>query len=330
MERPTTEVRSAYFDEMSVGQQFDAPSVTLTGGLQAAHSAIVGNRQRLVLDHELATAVVGGPLASPALVCDIAIGQSTVATQHVKANLFYRGLVFRRHPLVGDTLRTTTTVEGLKENARRDGRQPTGLVLLRIRTLDQAGHEVLDFRRCAMVLLSPAAPRTSLADDLEPGGSMAQEPLDLSSISGWDLSRFRRPEGVAVGEGDVLDVLGGDVVSSAPELARLTGNLARVHHDEGAAGGRRLVYGGHTIGLALHHVSQALPGLLTVLGWRSCTHVAPVHEGDVLASSVQIERVHRAASGFMTARLRVLTRKVSGDGAAVLDWRPDVALAPNA
>jgi acyl dehydratase len=37
--------------------------------------------------------VVGttGPLAHPAFVCDVAIGQSTLVTQRVKANLFYRG-----------------------------------------------------------------------------------------------------------------------------------------------------------------------------------------------------------------------------------------------
>ena len=43
----------------------------------------------------------------------------------------------------------------------------------------------------------------------------------------------------------------GDLVSSAPELARLTLNLAAIHHDASAAAdGRRLVYGGHTVGIA--------------------------------------------------------------------------------
>ena len=53
---------------------------------------------------ELAHAVVGttGPLAHPAFVCDVAIGQSTLVTQRVKANLFYRGLTFYRYPIIGD------------------------------------------------------------------------------------------------------------------------------------------------------------------------------------------------------------------------------------
>ncbi len=54
------------------------------------------------------------PLAHPALVCDVAIGQSTLVTQRVKANLFYRGLTFHRFPVLGDTLFTRTEVVGLQ------------------------------------------------------------------------------------------------------------------------------------------------------------------------------------------------------------------------
>ena len=82
-----------YFDELAVGQEFGGPpGITLTSGLAAAHQAITGDRLPLVADHELCREVTGGaPLASPNLVWDVAIGQSTVVTQHVKANLFYRG-----------------------------------------------------------------------------------------------------------------------------------------------------------------------------------------------------------------------------------------------
>ena len=48
----------------------------------------------------------------------------------------------------------------------------------------------------------------------------------------------------------------GDVVSSAPELARLSLNIAATHHDS-RVGGQRLVYGGHTIGLALAQATRA-------------------------------------------------------------------------
>src|SRR5215216_6181269 len=93
----TTVVRGPYFDELRTGMVLpQPPAMTLTSGLQAAHAAVVGNRMRLALDQDLARRVAAGPLAGPALVWDISIGQSTVATQHVRANLFYRGLWFHR------------------------------------------------------------------------------------------------------------------------------------------------------------------------------------------------------------------------------------------
>lgn len=109
-----------YFDDLSVGQVFDwAPSMTLSSGLAGAHQAIVGDRLRLALDADLCGAVTGlpAPLAHPGLVCDVAIGQSTLVTQRVKANLFYRGLVFHRFPVIGDSLYTRTEVVGLRANS---------------------------------------------------------------------------------------------------------------------------------------------------------------------------------------------------------------------
>jgi len=156
-----------YFDDLSLGQVFDwAPALTLTAGMAAAHQAIVGDRLRLALDADLCTAVTGapGPLAHPALVCDVAIGQSTLVTQRVKANLFYRGLTFHRFPVIGDSLFTRTEVVGLRANSAKPGRAPTGLAALRMTTIDQADQLVLDFYRCAM--LRPA--RTSVITPVQP------------------------------------------------------------------------------------------------------------------------------------------------------------------
>ena len=105
------QAQGPFFDELAVGDVFPGPSaLTLTDGLAAVHSAVVADRLRIGLDHELSRRLTGQdrPLASPALVWDIAIGQSTVVTHHVVANLFYRGLSFRRMPCLGDTLRTRT------------------------------------------------------------------------------------------------------------------------------------------------------------------------------------------------------------------------------
>jgi len=321
-----------YFDELTAGQAFPAVAgVTLTDGLAAAHQAIVGDRLALSLDAALADVVLGSPgqgrPANPALVWDVAIGQSTVATQHVKANLFYRGLWFRRLPVIGDTLRTVTRAEGLRQNRPRVGRGATGLAALRITTVDQHDRPVLDFWRCAMLPLRDPAGTTGHADDLDAIGASAQPAAPAALLDGWRLDRFAAygfwPRYGDLVPGDVIEIDGGDVVSGAPELARLTLNIARVHHDEQAAGGTRLVYGGHTIGIALSQAARALPGLVTVAGWHSCDHLAPVHEGDTLRSSIEVESAQPLAAGGV-AGLR--SRVYSGSG-QVLDWRFVAVLA---
>jgi acyl dehydratase len=313
------DVDGPYFEDLRPGLRFDTGfGITLTEGLAAAHQAIVGGRLPLVLDRTLARRVTGeeGSLAAPNLVWDVAIGQSTPATHTVVANLSYRGVVFRRLPRLGDTLRTTTEVAGLRQNSRRPGRAATGLAALRITTVDQADRPVLDFWRCAMLPLRDGELETGYAEDLTAIGTT---PAFGDLIAGWDLAACRAalpgPRFADLAQGQVFEITGGDVVSSAPELARLTLNVAKVHHDAFASDTGRLVYGGHTIGLALHQAVRALPGMVTVVGWHGCDHLGPVREGDTLASSVEVERLE--PGGLVHLRSRVAAR---GRG-QVLDWR---------
>ena len=121
----------------------------------------------------------------------------------------------------------------------------------------------------------------------------------------------------------------GDVVSSAPELARLTLNIAAVHHDSRAGVPGRLVYGGHTIGLALAQATRLLPNLATVLAWQSCEHTAPVHEGDTLYSDLHVETARELPGdrgGVLNLRSVVFAARAdsadsAGEDRAVLDWR---------
>jgi acyl dehydratase len=317
-----------YFDELAVGQEYGgAPGITLTSGLAAAHQAITGDRLALATDHELCREVTGGaPLASPSLVWDVAIGQSTVVTQHVKANLFYRGLAFRRAPRLGDTLRTSTRIVALRQNRPREGRAPTGLAVLRITTVDQERRPVLDFWRCAMLPLRDQDRQTGHADDLASVGEPADPRAPAGLVGGWRLAEFARqaagPRLAELRSGQNWAVPGGDVVSGAPELARLTLNVAMVHHDAQAAGGRRLVYGGHAIGLALAQATRSLPSLVTVAAWHGCDHLGPVHEGDTLRSTISVERVDPLPDGGGLVHLRSLVRAEAGSAPRdVLDWR---------
>ena len=316
-----------YFEDLTVGQVFSgAPGVTLSASMTAVHQAIVGNRLALTLDVPLCREVTGGPqLASPGLAWDVAIGQSTVVTQHVKANLFYRGLAFRRLPRIGDTLRTTTTVAGLRQNSPREGRAPTGLAALRVTTIDQEDRPVLDFWRCAMLPLRDPQVQTGHSDVLEAIGAPLSTRALTALASGWRLASFARQAGgsslagLAVGQSS--EVAGGDVVTSAPELARLTLNIAAVHHDAAAAGGQRLVYGGHAIGLALSQAGRAFPAMVTVAGWHGCEHLAPVHEGDTLRSTISVEQVDPLPAGGGLVHLRSLVHADGPERRDVLDWR---------
>jgi acyl dehydratase len=316
-----------YFDDLEIGQVFDwAPSMTLTAGAAAVHQSIIGDRLRLALDADLAIAVTGSPaaLAHPQLVCDVAIGQTTLATQRVRANLFYRGLAFHRFPVIGDTLFTRTEVVALKQNAARPGRAPTGLAALRVTTIDQVGRLVLHFHRCAMLPLRDGAAGTGHADDMSAIGVDATPAPDPTAD--WDVGAFRtRVPGTHFDSGIAGLVLHStaDVVSSAPELARLTLNIAATHHDS-RGGGQRLVYGGHTIGLAFAQATRLLPNIATVLGWESCEHTGPVYEGDTVYSELHVDGavpLPDNRGGVLKLRSLVYAAGDAAEDRQVLDWR---------
>jgi acyl dehydratase len=320
-----------YFEDLRVGQLVDsAPSMTLTEGMAAVHRAILGDRLRLALDAKLARDLLGlrSPLAHPALVWDVAIGQSTAVTARVIANLFYRGLVLQRAPLIGDTLSSTTEVVALRQRAQRPQTPASGLAVLRVRTCDQEDRPVLDFHRCAMLPLRDPAADTGHDDSFE----QISDELDASSLraatASWSLESFpgARGGGLArLAPGTRRSVHGGDLVSGASELARLTLNLAAAHHDRShGLGGRRLVYGGHTIGLAAAQATRTLPEIVTIAGWHSCEHLAPVYEGDTLRSEIELERIELLPGSGALAHLRSqlsAEREQGGAEEPVLDWR---------
>ncbi len=299
------EIGAPYADDLHVGERFAAPGLTLDGGLQTLHRAICGDRLPLALDSALAERVTGLPglIAHPCLVTDVMIGQSTEPSGRVVGNLFYRGM--RQVPVrLGATLRTETTVVGVA--ATRDGTR--GKVTLQAITTDAHGREVGSYLRCP--LLPVRSELTAAGDQPDPGVTW--------SAPDWDLDAHPQGEPLVVGDRFVVD--GAETVTCAPELARATLNLARTHTDaQAGVYGRRLVYGGHVIAIGFAHACRALRGLVTVLGWHGCDHLAPVFEGDRLSTEIEVERLDRPV-----VHLRVV---VSGENRPVLDWRVVVLYA---
>ena len=56
---------------------------------------------------------------------------------------------------------------------------------------------------------------------------------------------------------------------------------------------------------------------MTILAWRSCDHLRPVFEGDVLASEISVEGAQPLADAGLV-ELRAVTSSERGQ---VLDWR---------
>lgn len=327
-------VAGPWFEDFKHGQVFDdAPAVTLTEGMATLHQSVSGDRLRLPLDHELSRWVTGRsrPLAHPTLVCHVAIGQTTTASQRVKGNLFYRQLQMLRPVHIGDTLTTTAEVVALRQNRPKSGRPATGLVALRVRVTNQRDKPVLDFWRCPMIPLRDPEGDTGHDDsfddiptDIDIGHLLETAPW------GWRLAAFRDRTGWAgahfadIEPGTTFVVGGRDTVTSAPELARATLNLAATHTDPAAGPyGCRLVYGGHTISLAGAAVTRALPNLVTILAWRSCDHTGPVFEGDVLRTEVTVDAVQPLAQGgIVDLHAEVWADRDDGEPeVSVLDWR---------
>ncbi|MYH94985.1 MAG: acyl dehydratase [Acidimicrobiia bacterium] len=319
-----------WFEDFAVGQPLDpAPAITVGPGEAAVYQAICGDPLAISLSLPLAEAITGQPgsVVNPALVLQVAIGQSTVATRKVVANLFYRGVRQLRTVRIGDTLSTTVSVRGLREASARPDRPPRGLVLLGMQTHDNEGRLVLDFERCALVRRRSDAP-TGHHDEL--GGT--PDELDIAPFvetapDDWDLTPLGAPQEWPIGEtrSDPLR----DTVTDAPALVRLTQNLAPPHRDASLGqGGKRLVYGGHTVGLAQAGLVRLLPTAATVVGWHLCDHSGPVFEDDVVDVSATLDAVHPVANGRLLAFTVIVQAERGGaDPVQVLDWRP-IVLAP--
>lgn len=330
-----TVLSGPWFEEFEVGDLFtDAPAITITEGYTALYQAIFGDRQRLPLDAHLCAEVTGSEklLVNSGLVCNVAIGQTTYASQRVMGNLFYRGLIIKAPVFVGDTLRTTTKVVALRQNRIRQGRAASGMVALEIEVRNQRGGQVMLFWRCPMIPCKDPRADTGRQDSFDELPQLLTL-TDLSdAVPDWQLDEFsERVYGnhfADVDSGSKFIVESQDTVTSAPELTRLTLNMAMTHLDASkSVYGKRLVYGGHTISIAAAQMARALPNIVTIIGWRSCDHVAPVFEQDLLRSEVTLGEKYslRSGGGLLDIQVEVYATRGSespdsGENIKVLDW----------
>ena len=325
-------VAGPYFEDFHRGLEFDAPAVTLTAGHAAMHQALFGDRLRLPLDHATSARITGSsaPLCHPLLAINIAIGQSTWASQRVKANLFYRGLVLRRPVFLGDTLYTRTRVVGLRQNKAQAGRAATGIVALEMTTTNQHGETVLHFWRCPMIPCRDLGALSGHADNLDAiGNAVTLDEVRAAVSADWNLgptSEWLGTRAANISPGRRFIIEARDTITSAPELVRLSLNMAMAHTDSKLSYlGERLVFGGHTIFMGFAQLTRGLDNLLTVLAWETCDHVAPVLEGDRLRTEFTVTHIQPLGDSSASL-LRIEADCFAARGnpeeeARVLDWK---------
>ena len=336
MNTRTHRVDGPYFEDFKVGDAFSAPSVTVTDGHAALYQATVGDRLRLPLDHHLSRTVTGStrPLVHPMLVINLVNGQTTYASQHVKGNLFYRGLLLQKPVFIGDTLTTTTKVVGLRQNRPKPGRAATGMVALEMETANNDGGCVMRYWRCPMIPCRDADAETGCKDDFD----WIPEVLEHAQINAavpadWNVSALSAPDFTLpapdLGLGDCVVVEAQDTVTHAPELVRVTGNIAFTHTDASRSYlGKRLVYGGHTISLAFAQICRAMPNIVTLIGWQGCDHLGPVLAEDIIRTEFSVVEESVVNNGGRLCELHAKCfakrKEVGTDEYAeseVLDWR---------
>lgn len=318
-----------YAEDLRIGIPLQAaPDITVDEGLAAQYLAICGDQLRPALSTPLSREITGRAerLVNPCLVIALSIGQSTVATGRVIANLRYDNLSLKRQLHIGETVRTTVTP--IAAEWTRSGRERAKVLLNMVLTTSD-GDPVATYQRLALL---PVANAELLVTSPIPSAAPATLLEDFAKYipTGWSLPAGHNSRRHVVGE-TWTDPLA-DSVSTALELARLTQNQAAAHRDARMGiDGKRLVYGGHTVALAQASLSRFSVDLVTVLAWRSCSHLLPVFEGDLLTFETRIDAIAEAGQ-FRVADATVMAfvHRVDSPPAAVLEWHPVLLMTGNA
>ena len=308
-----------FFEDYTIGQVMEhAVPRTVGQGERALYHALYPARHALY-SSDLFAQSCGLP-SSPLddLIAFHVVFGKTVPdiSLNAVANLGYAEARWLRPVYPGDTLRSLSTVIGLKQNS--SGK--TGVVWVRSEGFNQRGETVMSFVRWVMVRknnLAMPAPQTVVPElrSVVPAAEL-RVPSDLNFESyRSDLSGSLYIYGdYKVGE--VIDHVDGVTVSEAEHMmaTRLWQNTAKVHFDATARpDGRRLIYGGHVISMARALSSNGLGNAQMIAAINAGAHANPCFAGDTIRAWSEVLDLAETANPTVGAlRLRLVATKGTG------------------
>lgn len=207
----------------------------------------------------------------------------------------------------GDTLRSQSTVIGLKQNSNGQ----SGVVYVRSEGFNQRDELVLDYVRWAMVRkrdLNRPAPETvvpDLAASVAAADLIVPKGLNFNDYNFALAGERHRLSDYQIGE--VIDHVDGVTLEEAEHMmaTRLWQNTAKVHFDAThRPDGLRLIYGGHVISLARALSFNGLANAQMMVALNAGVHANPCFAGDtVRAWSEVLDKAEVAGVGAIRLRL---------------------------
>jgi 2-methylfumaryl-CoA hydratase len=326
-----------FFEDYKVGQTLiHAVPRTISGGERALYHALYPARHAIYSSDEFARTcgLAESPLDDLAGF-HVVFGKTVPdVSLNAVANLGYGEGRFLKPVNVGDTLRSTSEVIGLKQNS--SGK--SGVVWVHTRGFNQRDEVVIDYKRWVMVKkknLDAQAPETvipDLAKALTPDQLTIPKGLDFNDYDFALAGEAHRMADYEIGE-KINHVDGSTIEESEHMIAtRLWQNTSKVHFDVLArTEWQRLIYGGHVISLARTLSFNGLANAQMIAGINAGAHVNPCMAGDtVRAWSEVLEKAETSAPGVGAIRMRLVATK--GDSAdmelreADGKYRPDILL----
>jgi itaconyl-CoA hydratase len=148
-----------FYEDFVVGDVYEHPqrrTITTTDNIW--FTLLTQNTAPLHVDHEYAERTeFGKPLVNSALTLSLVTGQSVSdVSQNVFANLGWDKVVLPNPVFEGDTIRSRSTVEAVRESTSRPG---VGVVTVSTTGLKQTGEVVIEFTRTLLVYKRGQGPR---------------------------------------------------------------------------------------------------------------------------------------------------------------------------